>query len=359
MSNIHTVLVTGGAGFIGAQTALGFKQHYCDSRVIALDNLKRRGSELNLPRLAEGGVEFVHGDIRNPDDLEILGPVSLVVECSAEPSVLAGFGGSPRYVLDTNLIGAINCLELARRCQADMIFLSTSRVYPIEKLRTINIVEQDSHFSIAKAQTLPGITEAGISEAFPLDGHRSLYGATKYAAELLIAEYAAMYGLRCVVNRCGVVAGPWQMGRVDQGVLALWIARHLYGGALSYIGFGGSGKQVRDMVHVQDLTSLSLHQADHMEALSGQVFNVGGGLENSVSLCELTQYCREETGNTIKIQGQREDRIADIPLYITDYARAASACKWRPQKNIQTIVSDTARWIRNNLDVLRPILAGK
>ncbi len=359
MSNIHTVLVTGGAGFIGAQTALGFKKHRSDMRVIALDNLKRRGSELNLSRLAAGGVEFVHGDIRNPDDLEQLGPVNLIAECSAEPSVLAGFGGSPRYVLDTNLIGAINCLELARRWEADMIFLSTSRVYPIEKLRAIAVVEQETRFSIAERQSLPGISEAGISEAFPLDGPRSLYGATKYAAELLIAEYAAMYGLRCVVNRCGVVAGPWQMGRVDQGVLALWVARHIYGGALAYIGFGGDGKQVRDMVHVEDLVALALHQADHMDTFSGQVFNVGGGLENSVSLCELTQYCREATGKTIDIRGQREDRVADIPLYITDCGRIAETCGWRPRKNIQAIVSDTVQWIQDNKEALRPILAGE
>lgn len=358
MSDAPTILVAGGAGFIGAQTALAFKNRHPDARVIALDNLKRRGSELNLRRLAAGGVVFMHGDIRMPEDLDNLGPVRLIIECSAEPSVLAGYGESPRYVLDANLVGATHCLELARRHEADMIFLSTSRVYPIERLRAIAVKELETRFAIAVEQPLPGISMAGIAEDFPLDGARSLYGATKYAVELLIAEYAAMYGLRCIVNRCGVIAGPWQMGRVDQGVLALWVARHLYGGPLAYIGFGGSGKQVRDMLHVDDLVALLTSQADNIDALSGRCFNVGGGSERAVSLRELTRLCREATGKTIDIASQPENRDADIPLYISDNRRVMNACGWQPHKSMAQIVEDVARWMRDYESLLRPVLSG-
>lgn len=356
MSTPYTIVVTGGAGFVGARTALGFKEQRPDARVIALDNLKRRGSEFNLPRLAAGGVDFVHGDVRSADDLDALDPVDLIIECSAEPSVLAGYGESPRYVLDTNLGGAMQCLELARRRHADMLFLSTSRIYPIEQLRAIRLNEADTRFTIASEQTLPGISAEGIAESFPCDGVRSLYGATKYAAELLIAEYAAMYGLRCVVNRCGVIAGPWQMGRTDQGVAALWVARHMYGGPLAYIGYGGTGKQVRDLLHVDDLLALLLHQAEHMERLCGSVFNVGGGHACSLSLRELTALCQEAAGNRIAIGAQPAEREADIPLYITDYARVASACDWQPRKSAADIVNDTARWIRDHEALLRPVL---
>ncbi|MCK5863174.1 MAG: NAD-dependent epimerase/dehydratase family protein, partial [Candidatus Hydrogenedentes bacterium] len=215
-----TVLVTGGAGFIGTRLALGIKEAQPAARVIALDNLKRRGSELNLDRLQQGGVEYVHGDVRIPEDLSHFEGLDLILECSAEPSVMAGYNASPRYVIDSNLFGAVHCLELARRTGAAMIFMSTSRVYPLDKLRALTLDENEKRFDIAEEQALPGVSAAGIDTDFPIDGARSLYGATKYAAETLIAEYVAMYGLNIVVNRCGVIAGPWQMGRVDQGVAA-------------------------------------------------------------------------------------------------------------------------------------------
>ncbi len=357
MTSAYTALVTGGAGFIGARLALGLRAHRESIRVIALDNLKRRGSELNLRRLAEGGVEFIHGDVRTPEDLPRLDRLDLLIECSAEPSVLAGFGDSPRYVIDSNLFGAVHCLELARRHEAALIFLSTSRVYPVEALRAIPLVETDSRFILADGQSSPGVSREGVNESFPLDGHRSLYGATKYAAELLIAEYEAMYGLRAVVNRCGVVAGPGQMGRVDQGVLALWVARHIFGGSLSYIGYGGRGKQVRDMLHVDDLLDLILRQIDALDAMQGKVFNVGGGLAGSVSLLELTGLCRECAGTAVDVSSAKEDRPADIPWYITDSGRVAAACGWRPARDIKTIVQETARWMLDNQEQLRPIFA--
>ena len=259
-TDLRTVLVTGGAGFIGSHLALGIKAAYPVACVIALDNLKRRGSGLNLGRLRQGGVEFVHGDVRVPDDLPEIDHLDLILECSAEPSVMAGYGSSPRYVIDSNLFGAVHCLELARRTGAAMLFMSTSRVYPLDKLHAITLTENEKRFDIAASQTLPGVSTAGIAENFPINGARSLYGATKYAAETLIAEYVAMYDLNIVVNRCGVITGPWQMGKVDQGVAALWVARHIYGGNLAYIGYGGTGKQVRDMLHVDDLLA-DLEQA--------------------------------------------------------------------------------------------------
>src|SRR4051794_40402777 len=123
------LLITGGAGFVGGNLAVALASRDWD--VVALDSLHRRGSELNLPRLKEAGVRFVHGDVRELDDLLDVGPIDALVECSAEPSALAGVGGSPDFAVRTNLVGAYHCLELARRHDAHLVFLSTSRVYPI------------------------------------------------------------------------------------------------------------------------------------------------------------------------------------------------------------------------------------
>lgn len=341
---------------MGSYLGLGLKRERSDARVVAFDNLKRRGSELNLPRLRAGGVEFVHGDIRNPEDLDGLGPVDLILECSAEPSVLAGYGGSPQYLVNTNLGGTVNCLELARRTGAGILFLSTSRVYPVAAINALAYREEDTRFAVQDEQAVPGVSSRGLSEAFPLEGARSLYGATKLCSELILREYLEMYGLRGIVNRCGVLTGPWQMGKVDQGVVVLWAARHLYGGSLEYIGYGGTGKQVRDMLHVDDLLRLVLYELAHLDELSGETFNVGGGPEASASLREMTDVCRAITGKSIDIAGNPQDRPADIRWYITDNARVTARTGWAPEKSVRDIFEDVCRWIQDNREALRPIL---
>jgi len=353
---MQKILVTGGAGFVGSALALGLKKQYPDVDVVALDNLKRRGSELNIPRLKQGGVEFIHGDIRNPSDLDDVGGIDLMLECSAEPSVLAGYNSSPRYVIDTNLGGTINCLEYARKHNAGVIFLSSSRVYPIETLNNMAYTEAETRFELSANQPVTGISALGISESCPLEGARSMYGTSKLCSELILQEYMAMYDMPGIINRCGVLTGPWQMGKVDQGVVVLWAARHLYGGKLGYIGYGGMGKQVRDILHVQDLLALITHQIEHLDTLSGGLYNAGGGQEISVSLSELTQICEKHTGNSIDIQSVPETRDADIPIYITDNTRITGATGWKPTITPDEILSEIVDWLREHEDTLRPIL---
>jgi CDP-paratose 2-epimerase len=339
------ILITGGAGFIGSHLALSFKRDIPDSTVIALDNLRRRGSELALGRLAPGGVEFRHGDIRNREDLADAGNFDLLVECSAEPSVQAGLGGGDRYLINTNLVGTINCLDCAREQGAAVIFLSTSRVYPIAPLRELPLVGTETRFVIPSGSAGPGWSPQGIAENFPLAGSRSLYGASKLCSELMIAEYVALYGLRVVVNRCGVVAGPWQMGKVDQGFVVFWAARHLFGGPLSYNGFGGAGLQVRDVLHIDDLYRLIRDQVGQMPAHNGRTYNVGGGAGCSVSLAELTRICAERAGRRLPIDSQPETNPVDIPYYVTDNSAVSAATGWNPRCTTSGIVEDIFAWL--------------
>lgn len=352
------VLVTGGAGFVGSHLALGIKHAGETERVVALDNLHRRGAELNLAKLRDGGVEFVHGDIRQPADLENFGAISWIIECSAEPSVQAGYTSSPRYVTDTNLVGTLNCLELARRHGAGVLFLSTSRVYPIAALRHLPLEEGASRLEVAREAIMPtGFSPQGIGEDFTLQGPRSLYGATKLASELLLTEYGHIYELPHVINRCGIIAGPGQMGKVDQGVAVLWAARHLYAGKLDYVGFGGEGKQVRDMLHIDDLLRLVLQQMDRIDAINGRTFNVGGGPGGSVSLRELSALCAEHTGVELAIGSKPETHPSDVPWYVTDNKAVEEALDWRPEHDVAAIVRDIMTWLRTEERVLRPLLA--
>ncbi len=348
------VLVTGGAGFVGSSLALALRQRHPDWQLTAFDNLKRRGSELTLPRLAAAGVRFVHGDVRIASDLAAVGAIDLLLECSAEPSVLAGLDGSPAYVLDTNLGGTIHCLELARRHNAGFLFLSTSRVYPIEALSRLPLRETATRFELdlEGAPPIPGLSEHGIAEDFPLAGARSMYGATKLCSELLIAEYVAAYGLRAVVNRCGVIAGPWQMGHIDQGIVMHWAASHFFGWPLTYIGYGGTGKQVRDLLHVEDLAELVDLQIVRLSELLGRTFNVGGGLDVSVSLAELTELCVEATSRRVPIIPLAATRAADVPLYLTDTRRVHDDLNWTPRRSAALIVRDAVEWLRVHRDSL-------
>ncbi len=347
---MNRLLITGGAGFAGSNLAVSLASRHPEWEILALDNLYRRGSELNLPRLEEAGVEFVKGDVREPDDLGRLPEISALIECSAEPSVMSGTDGDTSYLVHTNLTGAYNCLELARRDSAFVVFLSTSRVYPVAPQLSLDLVEAPTRFELTDEQGVAGVSAAGISEDFPLEGARTLYGATKLAAELLIEEYRAGQGVPAVIDRCGVIAGPWQMGKVDQGVFTHWMLAHQFERPLTYIGFGGEGKQVRDLLHVEDLVDLVERQLLAPDGWDGRTVNVGGGRECSLSLQETTAICRELTGNEVPIEPVAETRTGDVPIYISDCARLFGLDDWRPQRDARQVLADIREWVAADPD---------
>lgn len=355
MSN--TVLVTGGAGFIGSSLAIDFKRRTPGGRVIAFDNLRRRGAELNLARLREAGVEFRHGDVRIEADLRFDEPIDVLVECSAEPSVMAGRDGHVRYIVDSNLAGCVNCLELARHTGAAFVFLSTSRVYPTATLSALRYETQGARFRLLDDQPVAGAGSRGIAETFPLEGARTLYGATKLAAELLIAEYVDIFGVRAVINRCGVVSGPWQMGHSEQGVFAHWMFAHAFGRPLAYIGYGGLGHQVRDALHVDDLADLIHAQLGDRDRLRGDIYNAGGGIDGSASLAEFTELCARLTGVRLNVTSQPATRPGDVPIYVTDNAKVRARFGWSPRRSVEQIGRDLSAWIRAHEDALRKALA--
>jgi CDP-paratose 2-epimerase len=352
------ILVTGGAGFVGSSLAIGLKLLHPAWRVIAFDNLKRRGSELSLPRLRDACVHYVHGDVRSKSDLLDVGRFDVLVDCSAEPSVLAGLSGSPSYVVDTNLVGTLNCLDAVRVNHAGMVFLSTSRVYPIAAIERLPWRESARRYELEPCESIAGYSQRGISESFALDGARSIYGATKLCSELMIQEYVEAFDIPAVINRCGVLTGPWQMGRVDQGVIMHWVASHIFRRPLRYIGYGGNGKQVRDILHVDDLLQLVETQLAELPQLRGDIFNVGGGNQCSVSLLELTELCQSAAGNHVEIEGEAETRRADVRIYLTDYQKASQRFGFTPRATPAVIVEDIARWVVDHRTALESTLFG-
>ena len=352
----NTILIAGGAGFVGSNLCLQLKKKYPDYTIVAFDNLKRRGSELSLADFKKNDIQFIHGDIRNMEDILAVGKFHVLIEASAEPSVTAGLDSDPTYVINNNLYGSINCLNACLKYNAKLIFLSTSRVYPISSIEQANYIENHTRFSFDTFQTTEGISGKGISEKLSLSGARSFYGTTKLASELFIQEYAAFYGLKASITRFGVIAGPRQMGKTDQGVVTLWMAKHFWKQSLKYIGYGGIGKQVRDILHIDDLVALIDLQIHNIEKFENKVYNAGGGIRNSASLLEMTAICEKITGNKIAIESLPETRQADLRIFITDNSSIEEETGWAPTKSVETIFKDIYHWISENEENLKPIL---
>ena len=341
-------LVTGGAGFVGSSLGIKLKKQFTGVQIIALDNLSRPGSELNLPRLEDAGIQFVKGNVCEKRDFEEVGAFDLLIDAAAECSVQAGLNSNPENVFSTNISGTFNSLEAARKHNASFLFISTSRVYPIAALNSLPYEEGKTRF------ILQGLS--GITEDFPLNGARSLYGATKLSGELLIQEYAYNYGLKTIINRCGIIAGPWQMAKSDQGVITLWAAHFTYGLPLRYIGFGGLGKQVRDVLHIDDFSDLICRQITLPEAWNGNIFNVGGGIACSTSLLELSTICREITGQKISMDSVPETSPVDIRIYLSDLHKVKAGFGWVPTKNVSQTVSDTVAWLNDYKSALSGVI---
>ena len=350
------IVITGGAGFVGSSLCLQLKEKYPVYSITAFDNLRRRGSELNLTDLRENGIEFVHGDIRNVEDLDALKEFDVLIEASAEPSVMAGLDSNPSYVINNNLNGSINCFNTCLKYKAKLIFLSTSRVYPIKPIENANFIEEPTRFSFSDKQKNAGISKLGISEDLNLVGARSFYGTTKLASELFIQEYAEFYNLSSAITRFGVIAGPRQMGKTDQGVVTLWMAKHYWKQSLKYIGYGGQGKQVRDILYIGDLVRLIDLQIHETEKFHGKIFNAGGGIKNSASLQEMTKICEEVTGNRIRIDSDAETRKADLRIYITDNSKIENEIGWSPKKDVKNTFEDIFKWINKNEAKLKKVL---
>ena len=339
------ILITGGAGFVGSNIAVYLKTKYPHYKIMALDNLSRRGSEYNLERLKKYEIEFIYGDVRNQNDLEI--EFDLLVEASAEPSVLAGLDGKRRYLIDTNLNGLINSLEATLKQQAKIIFISTSRIYPMDNINNLEYKNLDTRYKLISQ--IKGISNEGFNEEFEIMGKsRTLYGATKLSAEFIINEYIEMFGLDAIINRSGVIAGKWQFGKGDQGIIPFWIMSYMFDKNLAIFG---DGKQVRDVLNIDDLTNLIDIQIHNFEKLKNETYNIGGGIENSVSILELDLLCKELIKDK-KVEF-KELRELDIKYYVTDNSKISNY--WKPQKSVKDTILQIIEWIKENEKILKKV----
>jgi CDP-paratose 2-epimerase len=316
------ILITGVCGFVGSTLARAFREHRSSWEIVGIDTLVRAGSEMNRSALRVLGVKVLHGDIRIPSDLESLPSCDWIIDAAANPSVLAGVDGktSSRQLIEHNLVGTINLLELAR----------------------LPVQAQGDRFGIPDAASLPrGCSPAGVSEDFSTEPPLSLYGTTKRASELLALEYASTFDLPVYLNRCGVLAGAGQFGKIDQGIFSFWIHSWCRRRPLKYIGFDGTGHQVRDCLHARDLAPLLLRQIEAGAADAPRMVNVSGGVANSASLRQLSDWCGQRFGPH-SVAVEKAARPFDIPWLILDSGRARQAWEWEPQTRLEAVWEEIA-----------------
>ena len=332
------ILITGGCGFVGSNIAIYLKKKIKKVEIFSLDNLMRKGSVINKNRLKNHNIKNYNINIEKFNKVKYLQKFDLIIDCCAEPAIEAS-KKNPERVFYTNLVGTFNILKKCIKDKTHIIFLSSSRVYSINKLR--NLLKKNI---LAK----PIKINKQIDSSFDTTSPSSLYGFTKLASEKLIKEFFFTTKLKYIINRFGVIAGPWQFGKQDQGFVPLWVARHLFKKKLSYIGFGGYGHQVRDIIHIDDVCKIIYLQIKKLKRINNTTFDIGGGRNNSISLKELTTKCEKLTKNKIKIRRISKTSIFDIPYYVTNNSKIRKNYSWKPTKSVDQILKDINAWLIKN-----------
>jgi CDP-paratose 2-epimerase len=343
------VVVTGGGGFIGSHVV----EHYAKTGadVLALDNFSR-WTNLGTHPLGKGierynwdyiarlpGVALKEVDVRDERAMQSsLKGADLIVHAAGQVAVTTSVV-DPRTDFETNVGGTFNVLEGARKTSTDpvLILCSTNKVYG-GNVNRISIRENGKRYAFAD----PAYAD-GIPENFPTDhAHHTPYGASKYSADIYAQEYAHTYGLRAGVFRMSCIYGPRQFGMEDQG----WIAHFAISGALHKpLTIYGDGKQVRDVLFVEDLVRAYEAYAVRSKQLGGQVFNMGGGKDFTLSLLELVGLL--EDGFQTKLEIAFADwRPADQKVFVSDIRKARENLKWAPETNPVEGVRKVLAWIR-------------
>ncbi|MBD3426897.1 MAG: SDR family NAD(P)-dependent oxidoreductase [Candidatus Omnitrophica bacterium] len=339
------VLITGGAGFIGCNAAKYY--HERGDEVVVVDDLSRKGADKNLQWLeGHGGIKFIKQDIRDYSGLKKAisgcGRIDLLLHLAAQVAVTTSVK-DPRSDFDINALGTFNVLEAVRDLGIDPVFIfsSTNKVYG--EMTDVKVVSEEGRYRYSE---LAG----GVPEARGLDFH-SPYGCSKGCADQYVIDYSRIYGLRTVCMRQSCIYGPRQFGVEDQG----WVAWFTIAVSLGRpITIYGDGKQVRDVLHVDDLVALFDSAYQRIDRVGGMAFNVGGGPRNQMSLLELVDMLEKLSGR--KIEPAFEDwRPGDQKIYVSDITRARDYLSWEPRINKTEGVEKLWDWVNDNKELFEGV----
>jgi CDP-paratose 2-epimerase len=333
------LLITGGCGFLGSNLAAHAVSQ--GLKLCVFDNLSRHGSQLNLTWLRESGrFEFVHGDTRNANDVsrvvQAFGP-DMVFHLAGQVAMTTSIA-NPRLDFETNALGTLNVLEAVRlhAPAAGIIYSSTNKVYgDLEQYR----YEEGPRRYVCVDHP------RGFSETVPLDFH-SPYGCSKGAADQYLLDYHRIFGMKTAVFRHSSMYGGRQFATADQGWIGWFCqmaAETRHEMRRAPFGISGNGKQVRDVLHAEDMVRLYFGAAAHIEALAGSAYNVGGGIENSLSLLELFDLLEGLIGRPLQFT-HGPARESDQRIFVADTRKIGEKLGWRPQVTAQQGIASMLAW---------------
>jgi len=334
------VIVTGGCGFVGSNICVFLKNLSFD--VVSVDNLSKTYSKLNLNRLSNLNIKNYNINVSDKNKFIKLNYKSdIIIDCCADPAVEFSRIDILKNI-NNNLITTYNVLEKAKKDNSKLIFISTSRIYPIKDSR------QKFYAFLKKKKFFL------FKEASNIIGPKTIYGFSKLASEMLIKEYNYAFNIDYLINRCGLITGPWQFGKVEQGLVSLWLWKHLNkDNNLYYKGYNGSGNQIRDILFINDLCELVYLQIKKFKKIKNQTFCVGGGIKNSVNLNQLTKICEEITKNKLKIKRDLDTSIYDIPFYITSLDKVKKYYNWHPKTDLKIGLYAILEWMKKNYTLIK------
>jgi CDP-paratose 2-epimerase len=340
MNNAKYTLITGGAGFIGVNVADKLLTE--GKKVVVFDNLSRAGVENNLAWLREkhkGNVHVILADIRDKAAIaEAVKVANGIFHFAAQVAVTSSLV-NPFYDFEVNAQGTLNLLEAVRNSkhQPPVVFASTNKVYG--DLDDLGIVMNGTRYHPENTF----FRQHGISEKRSLDFH-SPYGCSKGVADQYMLDYARTFGLRTVVFRMSCIYGPHQFGTEDQGWVAHFLIQALKGKPITLYG---DGKQVRDILFVEDLVKAYLLAMENIEDISGNAFNMGGGVSNTISLIELCDLIGDLTGKKPEVTFD-DWRPSDQKYYVSDFSKFHEATRWKPRVGTREGVQRLYNWLREN-----------
>ncbi len=327
------IIVTGGCGFVGSSLCLYLKKKIKNSQILSIDNLSKSYSKYNQKILLKNKIINKNINLGEFHSLEkIKFRADFIIDCSAEPAVEISRKKVVK-VIQSNFLSTLNILEKSKEDNSKIIFISSSRVYPIkisyEKFKKYKKFKK--HF--------PYSEKADFSE------QKSVYGFTKYSSEKLIEEYNFSNNVKYIINRCGLISGPGQYGKVEQGLISLWMWRHLNKINVTYLGHGGKGDQLRDVLFIDDFCKLILKQLKSYKLFENKLFCVGGGKRNVIKLKQLTKMCKTITNNKVKVLQKSKTSIYDIPYYVTSLKKIKKLCGWEPKVDLNKGLREIYNWM--------------
>ncbi len=334
------ILITGGCGFVGTNLTLKLLNHFSSIKIFLYDNFYRKENIDNVRFLKNKNIKIIKKDCSKIKRFEL---VDLVIHLASDPAVGSGMTYKSK-IFSNNLTSTNNLLNFYSNYKTPIIFLSSSRVYSIDTINSLDYVVKNFRYEINNNK-FKGVLNKSFNEKLSTNGFKSIYGFTKLASEDLILQYSRIHDFNYIINRSGLISGKYQRGNIQQGIISFLVKNALEKKPFKI--FGHKGYQVRDILNVENLCDLFILQIDSILSKKNQknIYNIGGGYKNSESLINLIKILNQKIKLNFEID--KNERFGDIKYYISSNAKLMKDYKWKPNINYNDSIEESINFMKS------------